>query len=155
MKKLFQPISVLLLLGAGPAVASGTQPSAGDPLHVMLATFYKGDFHKTDACLKRISARYNEFLEYFTGDDYCTRNDSTARGCEAVATYEKYLISQSVWSRSFGFDRAEFNQAIGQYNFEKAHLITGNYICKITLQVTADLRQEYLLNQEFYVKCNE
>jgi hypothetical protein len=136
-----------------PAVAP--VPQFRDAAQTMLVTLFKGDLGKTKTTFETVSTRYKEFLNHFMGDGYCEQSEEILSGCMDIREKELILIQQKTWSHGFKFTRAEFNRNLGIYNLEKEQTVTNDFRCVFTLQITADLHSQEVMNKEFYVLCGD
>ena len=140
------PVFGVVFLALTPTIAWG----GDDPLVAVITTIYKGDRPRAERQVIALRGRYASFLQRFENDSYCKK---TRAGCKRVKKSELELIENNKWSREFEFSAADFYDSLGIYNLEKRLRITNHYQCRFTLQLTADLGEDEILNDEYLADC--
>ena len=129
-------------------------PQIDNVTEMVLATLFNGDFEKTRITIEDLGQAYMRFLDHFVSDGYCNQSTDVRENCEIIRLAETRQIERGEWSENFVFDKAEFNHSLGIYNLEKRLMVANRLGCAFTLQITADLRTQALLNKEFFVLCS-
>lgn len=141
----------------GVIFADGTpkaEPRAFDSTQTMLATIYKGDLKRTQQTMTELAKSYQKFLDHFIVTADCNAMAEEIReGCKKIRAQERDLIARQLWSQDFNLGGSDFNQSYGVYNLVKTQNISDNFRCKFTLQLTADLDLQALVNDEFLASC--
>jgi hypothetical protein len=132
------------------------EPRAFDSTQTMLATIYKGDLKRTQQTMSELAKNYQKFLDHFIATSNCAGMAPEIReGCKKIRAKERDLIARHVWSQDFSLGGSDFNQSYGVYNLIKSQQISGDFRCVFTLQLTADLNLQSIVNDEFLASCKQ
>lgn len=125
-------------------------------LRSIVNTIYEGHNNNTDHTMDELTYSYSEFIRDFIYEPYCNDNRLTGleSACKSFQDEEYDKIKLDLWSAKYHFNKAEFGPRFTSYNFVRTLPLKENFLCKITLQVSFDLKTKHLVNREYWAQCD-
>jgi hypothetical protein len=149
----------LIAFSCSSAALASSDSSNGPTSNIiksLLNTIYEGKHVHADDTMGELAFSYREFLRDFVYEPYC--DDQRLTGLEsACKQFQKEEIDKlngDLWSATYRFNKAEFGPRFSSYNFVRNLPLIDNFLCKITLQISFDLKTKNLINREYWARCD-
>jgi hypothetical protein len=148
-----QIVIVATLFLASSAFASDRLTFRGDIVGSVLSTAYLGDTSKTTESMNSLAASYQLFLRDLQRESFCEMESRAKDACAKFRSNETAAIQKRVWSQTYSLTEAAFSGRTATYNFVRAMELPGARDCRITMQLSVDLDDQQILNDEFFARC--
>jgi hypothetical protein len=146
---------IACLLSSSTAFAEDKSTLRGDILGSVLSTAFLGDTEKAAQSVDYIATSYRQFLAALTREKFCVREPGNRHEspCEKFRNSEVEAIHQRTWSRMYGLAEAAFAGRTATYNFVRHLELPELKSCFITMQLSVDLDEQHIMNDEFFARC--